>query len=328
MSHGPEEIAQAVRRLQEGGLVAFPTETVYGLGADATREDAIARVYATKGRPSNNPLIVHVTDSAMAARYTTAWSSDAAALARAFWPGSLSLIVPRGRDIPLLATGGGPHVALRSPAHPLTLALIAAFGRPLVGPSANLSGRVSPTLADHVREAFPADQVFVLDGGPCTGGIESTVIDLTRSEPAIVRPGLISAEEIARVLGRKVLLASVHAQNDAPLPSPGLLTVHYAPEAKAILVRSDEISTALADGGLRVAVLAWSEQSKHAPGLVIRMPANAQEYAAMLYRALRDADATRPDLIAIEEPPRSTEPKEKAVWDAVRDRLARATAAR
>lgn len=329
MTHGPEEIAIAVERLRAGQLVAFPTETVYGLGADATREDAIARVYATKGRPSNNPLIVHVTDAAMAERYTTAWSKDAAALAQAFWPGSLSIILPKGREIPLLATGGGPNVALRSPAHPLTLALIAAFGKPLVGPSANRSGRVSPTMAEHVREAFTDDQVYVLDGGPCAGGIESTVVDLTRPGPMILRPGLISADEIATVLGKSVAVASPTRNNQsAPLLSPGLLTVHYAPEARAILVKSEEIGTALADGAARVVVLAWSERAKSAPGLVIRMPENAAEYAAMLYRALRDADATKPGLIAIEDVPRSSDSKEEAVWEAVRDRLKRATAER
>ncbi|MBU6414088.1 MAG: threonylcarbamoyl-AMP synthase [Planctomycetes bacterium] len=328
MSHGPEEIAIAVQRLHQGRLVAFPTETVYGLGADATSEVAIARVYSAKGRPSNNPLIVHVTDSTMAQRYADVWPRDAAVLARAFWPGSLSIIVPNGKNIPSLATGGGPNVALRSPAHPLTLALIKAFGKPLVGPSANRSGRVSPTLASHVSESFTAEDVFVLDGGPCAGGIESTVVDLTRPGPTILRPGLISAERIAAVLGKPVLVASAMPSTGESLPSPGLLESHYAPVAPAVLIDSNEIGAALADGSQSVVVLAWSERGKLAPGLVIRMPASAAEYAAMLYRALRDADATRPDLIAIENVPRGGDAADTAVWEAVRDRLMRATAPR
>jgi L-threonylcarbamoyladenylate synthase len=329
MSHGPEEIAIAVQRLRQGGLVAFPTETVYGLGADATSAEAIARVYAAKGRPSNNPLIVHVTDHAMAEEYSTGWTRDAAALARAFWPGPLSIIVPRGKQIPLIATGGGANVALRSPAHPLTLALIAAFGKPLVGPSANRSGRVSPTLAEHVREAFAEEQVFVLDGGACTGGIESTVIDLTGPGPTILRPGLISVEQMKAVLGKSVLFAAVattRLPGGETMPSPGMLTVHYAPKATARMVKGEDIGVALADGGQKVVVLAWSDRAALAPGMVIRMPSGAREYAAALYRALRDADATGPDLIAIEEPPEGKDAAERGVWDAVMDRLRRATA--
>jgi L-threonylcarbamoyladenylate synthase len=182
-------------------------------------------------------------------------------------------------------------------------------------------------MAEHVREAFTDDQVFVLDGGACTGGIESTVIDLTAPGPTILRPGLISAEQIAAVLGKPVLVASpAQTTQGAPLASPGLLTVHYAPRARAILVQSEEIGAALADGGARVVVLAWSERGRLTPGLVIRMPERAHEYAAMLYRALRDADATNPDLIAIEHVPQSSDTKEEAVWEAVRDRLNRATA--
>lgn len=331
MSHGPEEIAVAVQRLKTGGLVAFPTETVYGLGADATDSAAIAKVYEIKGRPSTNPLIVHVTDAFMASQYTTHWSADAAALADAFWPGPLSLIVPRGKQIPLLATGGGDRVAFRSPSHPLTLALIEAFGKPLVGPSANPSGRISPTTAEHVRQAFKEEEVYVLDGGACAGGIESTVLDLTVPIPTVLRPGLISAEQIAAVIRKQVDSAGNRASftienPSSPLPSPGLLTVHYAPRAAAQLVGSDEIGVALADGGQKVVVLGWSERCSLAPGLVIRMPANAREYAALLYRALRDADAMNPDLIAVEVPPPGENAAEQAIWDAVMDRLRRATA--
>lgn len=327
MSHGPEEISLAVQRLHQGRLVAFPTETVYGLGADATIEEAISRVYAAKGRPSTNPLIVHVTDSAMAERYAGSWPREAAVLARTFWPGPLSIIVPKGPQIPMIATGGGPNVAFRSPAHPLTLALISAFGKPLVGPSANLSGRVSPTLASHVTESFSENEVLVLDGGPCAGGIESTVIDLTRSQPTILRPGLISAEQIAAVLGRAVSVASAASEStDGILPSPGLLSMHYAPTAIARMVESHDIGAALADGGQKVVVIGWSDRAGLAPGLVIRMPSDAREYAAALYRALRDADATNPDLIAIEAPPKGDTAAEQAIWDAVQDRLNRATA--
>ena len=189
----PSAIHQAVQRLNEGGLVAFPTETVYGLGANALDAHAVARVFALKGRPSQNPLIVHVADEAMAKSLTTEWPEAAQKLAKALWPGPLSLILPKAACIPDIVTGSGPNVALRCPDHALTLELLRQFGKPLVGPSANPSGSISPTKAAHVAAAFSPEDVFVLDGGSCRGGIESTVLLLTEHPPRILRPGLISA---------------------------------------------------------------------------------------------------------------------------------------
>ena len=176
---GPEEIAEAVRRLRGGGLVAFPTETVYGLGALALDPKAVARVFEAKGRPNTNPLIVHVSSIAMAMRLTSKWTAQANTRAEKFWPGPLSLVVAKAANIPDIVTAGGATVAIRMPAHPVTLALIEALDEPLVGPSANISGSISPTLAEHVRSTFADSIVYILDGGPCQRGIESTVVDVS-----------------------------------------------------------------------------------------------------------------------------------------------------
>jgi L-threonylcarbamoyladenylate synthase len=309
MTAGPEEIAEAVARLRAGGIVAFPTETVYGLGADALDAAAVERVFGLKGRPATNPLIVHVSGEAMA-QEVGEWSEDAQRLSAAFWPGPLTILLPRRARVPKIVTAGLETVGVRCPDHPITLALLEAFGGPLVGPSANRSGRVSPTRADHVRAAFSGRDVFVLDGGPCRGGIESTVLML--GEPArVVRPGLVSAEELGIVLGREVVAADVEAAEGEAAVSPGLQGMHYAPEARAVVFEGeapagDVVVLAVSSGG-------FGERR------VIRMPSEAGGYAARLYAALREADAMRPEVIAIEAPPR-----EGAVWEAVWDRIRRA----
>lgn len=318
MSAGPEEIALAVARLRAGGLVAFPTETVYGLGADALREEAIARVFTIKGRPAHNPLIVHVSDEPMARSLAASWPREASELAAAFWPGPLTIVVPKGRQIPDAVTAGGPTVGLRCPAHHITLALLDAFGGPLVGPSANPSGQVSPTTAEHVRASFSEDQVYVLDGGPCRGGIESTVVWLAEPAPRILRPGLIGAEEIGKVLGQPVAKPSA-APTSGPLEAPGQLLIHYAPVAPAVLVDRSDLPKALATPGPHV-VLALSPIGPQAGALVIAMPADAAAYAARLYSALREADGLRPARIVIERPP-----AQGPIWTAIIDRLSRAT---
>jgi L-threonylcarbamoyladenylate synthase len=324
MTAGPEEIASAVARLKSGGVVAFPTETVYGLGADALDARAVARVFALKGRPSHNPLIVHISGPPMARAVVEHWPDEAHRLADAFWPGPLTIVLPRAAAVPDAVTAGGPTVAVRCPAHHITLSLLEAFSRPLVGPSANPSGRISPTTAAHVREAFTEEQVFTLDGGPCTGGIESTVISLAQSPPRVLRRGLISAGQIAKVLRCEVTDAASAANPKSasgPLESPGQLPNHYAPRARAVLVEVSQLPALLTPNSRPVVVLAHTAVHVPPPHSLLAMPAEPAPYAARLYAALREADALNPGLIAIERPP-ATGP----IWDAIADRLARATA--
>jgi L-threonylcarbamoyladenylate synthase len=322
MTAGPEEIAQAVARLRAGGLVAFPTETVYGLGADALNSRAVEAVFIAKGRPAHNPLIVHVADEPAAARLVAFWPPDASKLARAFWPGPLTIVLPKSAGIPDAVTAGGPTVAVRCPAHHVALALLAAFGGPLVGPSANPSGTVSPTTAEHVRQSFSPDEVMVLDGGPCRAGIESTVVTLAEDPPRILRPGVISADELASVLGRSGIPADSgpRAAPEASLESPGRLPVHYAPRARATLIDTADLGPLLARTRDPLAVLSYTLTTVSAPHTLLRMPTDAAAYAARLYAALRQADAINPTLIAIERPPTTG-----SLWHAIADRLARAT---
>jgi L-threonylcarbamoyladenylate synthase len=330
MLAGPEDIAAAVARLRAGGVVAFPTETVYGLGADAFNEHAITQVFELKGRPTNNPLIVHVASAEMARRVAAEWPREAQLAARAFWPGPLSIVLPKTDLVPAIVTGGGPNVAVRCPDHPTTLALLEAFDGPLVGPSANASGRVSPTTAAHVREAFSEEDVLVLDGGPCRGGIESTVLSLVGS-PRVLRPGLLGAREIARVIGREVqeaagtgntgVVGTTEGTAAAPFEAPGMMASHYAPLAKtvvcetAVAVRLSKTTGAV--------VVTWSGIQA---ACAVALPSDAPGYAAGLYAALREADAMKPKLIVVERPlARGTE-QELAIWMAVMDRLGRASA--
>lgn len=319
------DIEAAAARLRAGGLVAFPTETVYGLGADALREDAVRKVFALKGRPPSNPLIVHVSGDAMARTLTPAWDARAQALADAFWPGPLSIILPRSDALPDVVTAGSLNVALRAPAHPLALALIGAFGGPIVGPSANISGRVSPTRASHVRESFSDRDVLVLDGGACTGGIESTVVLLADGHCRVLRPGLISPAQIAEALGEPVDSRSVQTDG-AALGSPGQLPSHYAPRAGVRLVggpgQAHEAAHRCAG---RATLLTHSGLSLPPPHTVIAMPPDAPGYARRLYAALREADAQSPDAILVEAPPQSGA---DALWAAIQDRLRRAAAPR
>ncbi len=313
MTAGPEEIAEGVRRLGESRLVAFPTETVYGLGADARSKAAVRRVFDAKGRPSNNPLIVHVSGEAMARRVSGGWPGTAATLAARFWPGPLSIIVPRGDEIPDQVTAGGSTMAVRCPAHPITLALIEAFGGPIVGPSANLSGGVSPTTAAHVREAFTEDEVFVLDGGACSGGIESTVVSVLGDRARVLRPGLITPGMIAAALGPGSVEASAWEHASGTLESPGLLSVHYAPKARAILVEPRDWHRCVGTG------VTVSSRA----GSTIVMPGDAEGYASRLYAALREADAMKPAVILIENP--AAGDAAGGLWTAILDRLTRAT---
>lgn len=321
MSHASSEIARAVERLREGGVVAFPTETVYGLGADALSPGAVAKVFALKGRPAQNPLIVHVTGPEMAARVSV-FDDRALRLARAFWPGPLSIVVPRRENVPSSVTAGGSSVAVRCPDHPIALALLFEFDSPLVGPSANRSGLVSPTAAEHVKGVWSEDEVLVLEGGTCRAGIESTVVRLSESGGCVLRPGLIGAREIADVLGQEVTMGGQSAASGAPLPAPGMLARHYAPQTPARLMNAGEIERLVQSGGAlgRVVVLAMSAIDVPEPHELIEMPHAPEEYAASLYAAMRHADESGARELLIERPEHPGH-----VWDAVRDRLVRAT---
>lgn len=321
------ELSEAVERLRAGGMVAFPTETVYGLGADAFSDAAVEGVFRLKGRPERNPLIVHVADIAMARAAVSAWPDEAQLLAQRYWPGPLTLVVPKADVVPPRVTAATSTVAVRCPDHPLTLALLRAFGRPLVGPSANPSGRVSPTAADHVRAYFASRQVLVLDGGACRAGIESTVLSLADpSLPVVLRPGVISVSELAATLGRPVAALDHQGGGTGPLAGPGMLPSHYAPGTPARLVHADDLTSALLASAPRIAALMVSRlPDVGGPHLIIPMASDAPTYARNLYAALMRADAAGADRILIERPPTGDS---DPIWDAVLDRLRRATAPR
>ncbi len=314
-----DEIARAVAVLRAGGLVAFPTETVYGLGADASNPDAISKVFAAKGRPHDHPLIVHIADVGQ----LSAWARDippaALALAKKFWPGPLTLILKRAPAVNTRVTGGQDTIALRVPAHPVAQALLRAFGGGVAGPSANRFGHVSATTAEHVRDEFGAAVDCVLDGGACAVGIESTIVDLSNPQPALLRPGCISAAQIEDALGMP--LAAPGAQSPR---APGTLARHYAPRTPVMLVEADvidELARSFARMGKRVAVLARNARQPMLGGLAwIAAPDAPAGYAHDLYANLRQLDTAGCDVMLVEAPPAD------AAWTAVRDRLARAAA--
>lgn len=293
--------------------MAFPTETVYGLGAVATDETGVKQVFVLKGRPRSNPLIVHVAGVGMAQASARVWPVEAGALADAFWPGPLSIVVDKDDAIPDIVTAGGATVCLRCPDHGVARALIEAVGRPLVGPSANRSGQVSPTTAEHVRRSFPG--MTVLDGGACRVGIESTVVRIGGGGIEILRPGVIGAEELLAASGLRAFRREA-SPNDGPLQSPGLLSRHYAPTTPARLVPREKA------GDLSEAAV-LSQAPAPGAGATIEMPESAGAYAAALYDALRRADAAGCREIVIIEP---DGPGPRAIWDAVADRLGRACA--
>jgi L-threonylcarbamoyladenylate synthase len=328
MSGTIEDIALAAEHLRAGGLVAFPTETVYGLGADAFNEAAVARVYQVKGRPTRNPLIVHVSGPEMARRVVSSWPPEADILARAFWPGPLSIILPAARNVPPGVTGGGPTVAVRCPLHPSALALLFEFDGPLVGPSANLSGQVSPTSAEHVRESLGDADILILDGGQCSGGIESTVISLADPRhPRVLRAGLVGADDISAALARPVAMHEPANPGDergpsahGPLASPGTMDRHYAPRTPAHLFDAMQWPGVLDVSTGPAAVITHRLREVPPPHMLIAMPSTPDDYAAVLYAALRQADALNPAAILIERPP-----SHGPVWHAIADRLRRAS---
>ena len=316
------ELTRAVATLRAGGLVGFPTETVYGLGADASNPDAIKKVFAAKGRPFDHPLIVHLASSTQLAGWARDIPPAAHVLAQKFWPGPLTLILKRAPNVSDLVTGGQDTVALRVPSHPLAQALLQAFcdaGGGVVGPSANRFGRVSATTAEHVRHEFGDSIGCVLDGGACEVGIESTIVDVSGAQPALLRPGWITARQIESALGES--LAAPDAQSPR---APGTLEKHYAPRTPLMLVEVDlidELARSFARQGKRVAVLARNARQPLIDRLMwIAAPKAPADYAHDLYANLRQLDAAACDVMLVEEPPLAME------WAAVRDRLGRAAA--
>jgi L-threonylcarbamoyladenylate synthase len=316
----PDRIARAAAILRDGGLVAFPTETVYGLGADALNPSAVAGIFAAKGRPSHNPLIVHVAEVAAAIQLAGAWPDVANLLAARWWPGPLTLVVPTSPRVPDLVTAGGPTVALRVPAHPVALALLRATQRPLAAPSANRSTSLSPTQAEHVLHGLGGRIPLILDAGPAPGGLESTVLDVTTAPPRLLRPGLVTPLEIEAVIG-PVARYDTTSQAGQPLRSPGQLTRHYAPRAPLECVNDDGESRVrqLQQQGLRVGWLAFDEhaEQRQPAAITLVMPRDPVQYAAQLYAALHTLDLAGVDRMVVESPPPTDN------WLAVRDRLHR-----
>ena len=358
------EIIEAAAALQRGDLVALPTETVYGLGADASNPDAIKKIFVAKGRPDDHPLIVHIAKGAPLGHWAIQVPATAHQLIAAFWPGPLTLILKRSKRIPLEVTGGQETVGIRCPAHPMAQALLAAFAKVgsgiIAAPSANKFGHVSPTTAQHVRDEFgdavghtASSVIYLLDGGACDVGIESTILDLSRDFPVLLRPGAISREQIRDVIGEmpltrdeaemqnwpnakvpvKKLSGAPHAIDSAVPRVSGSLAAHYAPLTPLALLTAAQLQAkidALLDAGKRVAVLAFTAQPKVKPSPVgvgirnarrlvwITGEADPVGYAQGLYANLRTLDAAETEMILVEAPPTS------APWDAINDRLSRA----
>ncbi len=322
-----DAISLAAERLRAGDVIAFPTETVYGLGAATFNATALERIFALKGRPFDNPLIAHVLDETMAReRLSLAWDNRCTALAARFWPGPLTIIVPKRAEVPKRATAGLDTIAIRSPDHPVARELLRAFGAPISAPSANRSGHVSPTSAQHVASDFAdVDDLIILDGGPCRIGIESTVLDMTADLAVILRPGSITLSDIADVIG-EVRVQESRTQDASPGTSPR----HYAPRTPARLLSAHDIrNEIMAVRGRPCAVLAVSRGLANAvrnrPEVTLfELPADPAGYGEHLYSALRRADEASLSIILIERPAKDVDAEPR--WTAILDRLQRATA--
>jgi len=315
-------IARAAKWLRAGRLVAFPTETVYGLGADACNPAAVRHIFAVKGRPADHPVIVHLPVAAAMSEWAATVPAVAQRLAQAFWPGPLTLVLPRRADVDSVVTGGQDTIGLRVPEHPVAQALLQAFGGGLAAPSANRFGHVSPTTAEHVLSEFAdSDVAAVLDGGACKVGLESTIVDVSSDCPRLLRPGMIAHEQLQWVLGAPLAIA---ADDEGPRAS-GRLISHYAPTAAVALVESAQLAASVAAAlstGKRLRVLGYSTRPEAQTRFGwIDMPTAATDYAKRLYAELRRADSSNPDLIIIERPP------DNSGWCAINDRLQRAAAA-
>jgi L-threonylcarbamoyladenylate synthase len=326
-THTPALFATAVERaadlLRAGEVVAVPTETVYGLAANALDRKAVAKIFQIKGRPANNPIIVHVASVAMAKRCVNDWPGDAASLARAFWPGPLTLVLPHAPEIPDNVAAGGTTVGVRWPGHPFIQAVIRACDFPLAAPSANLSSRVSPTNAGHVQKQFGGKIPLIVDGGQSQVGIESTVLDLSVRPPQILRPGMIHAESVAAVIGN--LEHRTPYTEHRRLRSPGLLKKHYSPKAKLLVLEwldDEDLRQQLATCHLSH-VTCFVIAHTHIPPAenfadVSVIPRDAEAFARAIYAELHRCDEAGAELIVVEAPPELPE------WSGIADRLKRA----
>jgi L-threonylcarbamoyladenylate synthase len=318
-------VRQAAELLRAGGIIALPTETVYGLAANALDSKAVSKIFKVKGRPANNPIIVHVANIEMAKRCVVKWPTIADKLAKSFWPGPLTLVLPRANEIPDIVTAGGATVGIRWPSHPFIQAVIRECGFPLAAPSANLSSRVSPTNAGHVRKQLGGKIPLIVDGGQSQVGIESTVLDLTVSPPRILRPGMIHVKSLAAVCG-PIQNSKLKTKNLA-LRSPGLLEKHYSPKAKLLVLNWRD------DADLRSQLSTFNFHPStcfiiahtHLPSaegfmLVSVIPHDAEAFARAIYAELHRCDEMGAKLIVVEAPPVAPE------WSGIADRLRRAAA--
>jgi len=326
-AHFESATAEAVHLLKAGRLVALPTETVYGLAAHAFDPNAVQAIYEAKGRPPHNPIIVHVSSLAMARRCVTTWPETAEKLSRHFWPGPLTLVLPRASVIPDVVAAGGNTVGLRLPLHPFIRRVIELCDFPLAAPSANRANELSPTSAEHVRQSLDGKIPLIIDAGPTSVGIESTVLDLSGPVPAVLRPGMISAKHMGALLGCDVRVAARDESTSGALKSPGRMQKHYSPRARLVLAswRSDsELARVVESFGAdpkQIHVITF-EHIPHANpfGRVAIIPHDAEAYARAIYAELHRSDELGATLILVEMPPSGEE------WEGIRDRLLRASA--
>ena len=331
MKTSSDAVLQAAHVLSQGGLIGLPTETVYGLAADALNPQAVSAIFQAKGRPADHPLIVHVADAAQVALFAQDVPAFAQRLMTAFWPGPLTLILQKKSGVADAAAGGHQTIALRCPAHPMAQAVLQAAQslgvQGVAAPSANLFGSVSPTTAAHVREAFPS--LLVLDGGACDVGIESTIVDCSRAAPVLLRPGMLSLSQLSQACGVAVLnstsnettsATSADALNEQAPAAPGSLASHYAPQARVRLLSAEAMLSLLPSIDVQVAL--WTRSVLDVPAGVwwVKMPSDAAQCAHELFAQLRAMDAKGVQEIWVETPP------EGEAWDGVRDRLQRAAA--
>lgn len=323
----PEVIRQAVEVLRRGGLVAFPTETVYGIGANALDAEAAQGIFNAKGRPAKNPLIVHLPHAEAVHQVALSWPPEAALLAERFWPGPMTLVLPKKPCVPATVTGGGQTVAVRVPAHPVAQALLQAIDLPIAAPSANRSSRLSPTEAKHVLRDLEGRIHMLLDGGPTPRGIESTVIDLSVPTPRLLRPGMIGVEAIEQALGRRIeQVAKMKVNPEQPMLSPGMMERHYSPYTPLELTDSNEsgrhLVEQMVDTGQRVGWVPIGSRDAFAPSgkvIVMPLPLDPVKYSQRFYATLHALDLLSPARIFVTLPPDLPE------WLAVRDRLLRAS---
>ena len=314
----PAVLAEAAAVLRAGGLVAFPTETVYGLGANALDAAAVRRIYEAKGRPDFNPLIVHVASIDDARALVTGWPEAAERLAVACWPGPVTLVLPKRAHVPDEVTAGLPRVAVRMPAHPVALALLRAAGVPVAAPSANRFTELSPVAAAHVVKSLGDRVDVVLDGGATSVGIESAVVDCTTDPPVLLRPGALSPEHLALIVGRPLGMPPPDAGAHAPRLSPGMIARHYAPRARLVLFDAGT-GRALSSDASRAGAIAFAPVAGVPTETMVVMPRDPMAYAARLYDALHTLDDAGCEVVFVERVP------DGVAWDGVRDRLARAS---